>query len=74
MTVRTVCGLATFRECSELLYSRRFSLMLKYALYEGYVRLAILYGGDVWCLKESEMKILAWTEIHGDSNIWSTAL
>ena len=48
-------------ECGEILYSR-FPLMLKGAVYKCYVRPAILYGSEAWCLKESEMKILRRTE------------
>ena len=31
---------------------KRFSLMLKDALLKSYVRSAILYGSETWCLKE----------------------
>ena len=42
----------------ELLYGRRFPLQLKGVVYKSYVRPAILYGREAWCLKESEMGIL----------------
>ena len=58
VTARTRCGLIKFRECGELLYGRVFLLRLKGAVYNGYVRPAILYGIEAWCLKESEMGIL----------------
>ena len=45
-------------ECGELLFGRRFLLRLKGAVYERYVRPAMLYGSETWCLKESEMGIL----------------
>ena len=48
-------------------------LRLKGAVYKSYVRLAILYGSEAWCLMESEMGILLMTEIHGESNVLSTA-
>ena len=51
-----------FRDCSELLYGRRFSIKLKGAVYGSYVMPAILYGREALCLKESEMGILQWTE------------
>ena len=38
-----------------LLYGRRLPLRLKGVVY---VRLAILYGSEAWCLKESEIGIL----------------
>ena len=58
LTARTRCGLVMFRECGELLYDRRFSLRLKGAVYKSYVWPAILYGSEVLCLKESDMRIL----------------
>ena len=48
--------------CSELLYDRRFSLRLKGVVYGSYIRSAVLYGSEAWCLKESEMGILRRTE------------
>ena len=52
------CGWVKFRECGELLYGRRFLLKLIVADCKSYVRPAMLYGSDAWCLKESEMRIL----------------
>ena len=52
-----------FRECgSELLSGRRFSLRMKEMVYRSCVRLAMLYGSEKWCLRESEMAILRRTE------------
>ena len=62
VTARTTCGWVDFRDCGELLHDRRFPLTLKGAVYRSYVSLAILYGSEAWCLKESEMKILRRTE------------
>ena len=42
----------------ELLYGWRFPLRLKGVVYKTYVRPAMLYGSESWCLKESEMVIL----------------
>ena len=36
--------------------------MLKGAVYKSYVRPAMLYGSEAWCLKESVMVILLRTE------------
>ena len=58
VTSRTRCGWIKFRECSELLHGRRFPLKLNWGVYKSYIRPAILYGSEVWCLKESEMAIL----------------
>ena len=41
-----------------LLYGRRFFLRLIGTVYKSYMRPAILYRSDAWCLKESEMGIL----------------
>ena len=54
-----MCG---FRECGELLFGRRFPLRLKGAVYKSYVKPAILYGSEAWCLKENEMGIVRRTE------------
>ena len=62
VTAATICGWVKFGECSELLYGRRFHLRLKGAVYKSYIRPAILYGGDIWCLNKREMGILRWTE------------
>ena len=58
VTARTRCWWVKFNECGELLYSRRFPLRLKGAVYESYVGPAMLYGSEAWCLKEYEMGIL----------------
>ena len=60
---RTRCGWVKFRECVELLYDRMFPLRLKGAVYESYIRKAILYGSEAWYLKESEIGILGRTEL-----------
>ena len=55
VTVRTRCVWVKFRQCSEFLYGRRFHLMLELAVYGSYVRPAILYRSEAWCLNESEI-------------------
>ena len=40
-----------------MMYGRRFPLWLKGTDYKSYVRPAILYGSEAWCLKESEIGI-----------------
>ena len=62
VTARTTCGWVKFWECDELLYGWRFPLRLKRAVYRSYLWLAILYGSEAWCLKESEMGVLLRTE------------
>ena len=58
VTARTIYGRVMLRECGELLCGRRFPPKLKGTGNVCYVRPAILYEGEAWCLKESEMRIL----------------
>ena len=58
VVVRTGCWWVKFRECGELLYGERFQIRPKWAVCGSYVRPAILYGSEAWCLNESEMGIL----------------
>ena len=58
VTARTRCWWVNSMGCGELLYGRRFPLGLKLAVYESYVRSAILYGVEGWYLKESVMEVL----------------
>ena len=44
VSARARCGWAKLRECGELPYARRFPLQLKGAVYERYVKSAILYA------------------------------
>ena len=61
VTARARIGWVKFRECRELLNSKRFSLKLKGMVYQSCVRSAILYGSET-CLRENEMAILRRTE------------
>ena len=72
VTVRARCWCVKFRECSELLCGRRFPIDLKVAVYKSYVRTAILYGSEAWCLIE-RWEFTKNGDIHGESNVWSTA-
>ena len=58
VTVRSRIGWMKFRKCSEILKGRRFSLKMKGKIYKSCVRSAMLYGNEVWCLREKEMAIL----------------
>ena len=51
VTARTRCWWVKLRECCELLYGRRYPLKLKGAVYMSYLRPAILYESQAWCLK-----------------------
>ena len=71
VTVRVRIGWARFRECGELLLGNRFPLKMKGKVYRCWVRSAILYGNETWCLKENEKAILRTTESYGDSHVRS---
>ena len=58
VTARIRFGWVRFKECGELLIGNRFSLRIKGKAYRCYVRSAILYGSETWCLKENEKAIL----------------
>ena len=62
VTVRTRVGLTKFRESGKLLCGRKFSLKMKGKIYQSFVRSAMLYGSETWCLREYEMTILRRTE------------
>ena len=62
MTARARIGWVKFKECRELLTSKRFLLKIKGMVYRSCVRSAILYGSETWCLRENEMAILRKTE------------
>jgi len=58
VTARTRIGWMKFRECSELLKGKRFSLKIKGKVYKSCVRSAMMYGNETLCLREKEMAIL----------------
>ena len=62
VTARTRIGWVKFKECGELLNSKRFSLKTKGMVYRSCVRSAMLYGSETWCLRENEMAVLRKTE------------
>ena len=45
-----------------MLYGRKFSVKMKERIYQSYVRSTMLYGSEMWCLRENEMAILRRTE------------
>ena len=45
-----------------MLFRRKFSVKMKERIYQSYVRSAMLYGSEMWCLRENEMAILRRTE------------
>ena len=58
VTARARIGWVKFRECGELLNSKRFSLKVKGTVYRSCVRVAMLYRSETWCLRENETAIL----------------
>ena len=62
MTARARIGWVKFKECGELLNSKRFLLKTKGMIYWSCARSEMLYGSETWCLRENEMVILRRTE------------
>ena len=69
VTARTRCGWIMFRECGNLFHGKRFPLKLKMTAYKSCVSQTILYGCEVWYLRESEIRFLRRTEMYGESNV-----
>ena len=61
-TSRVRIGWMKFRERGELFRGRRFSLRMKGMVYRSCARLAMMYGSETWCFRESEMAILRITK------------
>ena len=57
VTAKARIGWGKFRECGELMHSKRFSLKLKGMVYKSCVRSAMLYESETLCLRENEMAI-----------------
>ena len=55
-------GWIKFRECSELLFGKRFLLKNKARVFQSCVWSAMLYSSETWCLREKDMGILRRTE------------
>ena len=62
VTARARIDWVKFRECRELLNSKRFSLKLEGMVYRSCVRSVMLYGSETRCLRENEKTILRRTE------------
>ena len=62
VTARARIGWMKFKECGELLNSKRFSLHMKGIIYRSCMRSAMLYRSETWCLRENEMAIFRRTE------------
>ena len=62
VTARARTGWVKFKECRNLLNSRKFSHMMKGMIYRSCVISAMLYGSETRCLRENEMAILRRTE------------
>ena len=74
VTATTRCGWVKLRECVELLFGRRFPLKQKGAVHKSYVRPAMLYVSEAWCLKESEMGILRRLKRSMERAMWRVQL
>ena len=62
MTARARIWWLKFKECEDLLNSKRFLCKTKGMVYRSCVRSVILYGSETWCLRENEMAFLRRTE------------
>ena len=45
-------------ECDELLYGKMCALKQKAAVYKNYVKPAIFYGNETWCVREGKIRIM----------------
>ena len=61
-TARSRIGWIKFRERSEILKGRRFTLKTNRKVYKSCVRSAMLYGSETWCLREKQMATLRGTQ------------
>ena len=62
VTARARIEWVKFKECGELLNSKRFSLKMKGMVYRSCVRSTMLYMSETWCLRENEIAILRRTK------------
>ena len=58
VTARKKVGWKKFRECGKILFGKRFSWQMKGKIYKSYVRSAMLYGSEMYCLRENKAAIL----------------
>ena len=58
VTARAKLRWKKFKDCGEILFGKRFSLQMKGKVYESYVRSAMLYGSEMWCLRENEVAMV----------------
>ena len=61
VTARARLGWVKFRECGELLHGKKFLLKMKGRIYQSCVQSAVLYGREIWCLREN-LSILLWND------------
>ena len=47
-----------YRECSELLYRKKFPLKVTGTVYKNYVITAVLQRSEAWCLRENVIEVL----------------
>ena len=56
VTARARCGCVKPKECGDLRNSRTYRLWLKGSVHKSYVKPAIFYGSEAWCMKENEQR------------------
>ena len=71
---RSSIGRIKFRECSEILKRRKFSLKMKEKIYKSCVRSAMLYGSEARCLRERDGDFEKNRKSYDLSNVWCEAI
>ena len=74
VTARTSIGWMKFREWSEILKSRRFSLKMKGKIYKSYIRSAMSCGSEAWCLRERDGNFEKNRKSYDSSDVWCEAI
>ena len=62
VTARMRTGWAKFKECRDILLFKSFPLKIEEQVYASCVRSAMLFGSEVWCIRQNELNILKRTE------------
>ena len=74
VTARSRIGWMMFRECSEILKGRRFSLKIKGKIYKSCVRSAMLCGSEARCLRQKNGNFEKYRKSYDSSYVWCVAI
>ena len=58
VTANMRSGWTEFKECRDISLSKRFFFKIKERIYSSCVRSTMLFGSEVWCLRQNELDIL----------------